>query len=206
MAKTQNILLLSKLGVKFCFNEQKYDYSKLKFIIVGDNPGNLEYQTNRFFIGPSGQELRRHFSENRLTNNFEEECIVFNKSYLHTSKTIQLELIKALIGTKLFEQIQEECAIEIATLANELQLPILIFGKSQLRPNLLFDAFWKKLNQEVINHELILVYNHPAPPYLKFKEEWDNYLMSCPILNNKELLFKIGQTNTLKINQLFKNY
>ena len=70
---------LDNLGIKYCFNEQNYDLPTLKFIIVGDNPGNIEYKENKFFIGPSGQVLREHFCSNELVGNFENECIIYNK-------------------------------------------------------------------------------------------------------------------------------
>ena len=53
--------------------------------------------------------------------------------------------LKDEIGQELFDNIQKYCAKQIAELSNELNLPILIFGKSNLGPNLLFDAFWQSI-------------------------------------------------------------
>jgi hypothetical protein len=196
--------LLEEKGVKYCFNEQEYDDEKLKFIIVGDNPGNREYIEKRFFIGPSGIELRKHFKENNLCSDFDAECKIFNKCYIHTTKTKDLENIIPIIGKELFNDIQIECANEIAYLSNKYKLPILIFGKSNIGKNLLFDAFWLALNKSIINKENILVFNHPAPPYFKFKEEWDGYKIRFEKESNLSLLKKIGSINTQIINNKYQ--
>lgn len=202
--KTTITNLLDEKGVKYCFNEQEYDDKKLKFIIVGDNPGNKEYIEKRFFIGPSGIELRKHFKENNLCHDFDVECRIFNKSFIHTTKTKDLETIIPIVGIELFEEIQIVCANEVAELSNRYSLPILIFGKSNLGKNLLFDVFWKILNQKTLNKENILVFNHPAPPYLKFKEEWDFYNRKLENETPLNLLKKIGTINTQIINNKYQ--
>ncbi len=195
---------LDKFGVKYCFNEQVYDFSKLKFIIVGDNPGNTEYKEQRFFIGPSGQELRRHFKSNGLSTDFDNECIIFNKTFIHTTKTVELEPILKQIGEKLFDDIQIYCAKEIAEISNKFDLPILIFGKSNIGPNLLFDGFWKAINQFTDNKEKLLVFNHPSPPYLQFDKEWDKYKNEFSTDSSLTLLKRIGLANSENINNKYK--
>lgn len=193
--------ILKEKKIPFCFNEQEYDYSKLKYIIVGDNPGNLEYTTNRFFIGPSGQVLRNHFLENGLIQNFDEECIVFNKTYIHTTKTEELTDIRDRIGYNLFNQIQEDYANEIIKISNEYKLPVLIFGISHIKPNRLFERFWITLKSKVSDTSKILVFKHPSHNH--FKNDWDLAVHIHPNLSPIELLFKIGRKNTDDINILF---
>lgn len=193
--------ILNEKNIPFCFNEQEYDYSKLKFIIVGDNPGNLELRTNRFFIGPSGQELRNHFLENGLIHDFDEECITFNKTYIHTTKTGQLTEIRDHIGYDLFNQIQVECANKIINISNEYKLPILIFGISHIKPNRLFERFWITLKSKISNTSKILVFKHPSHNH--FKNDWDLAVNIYPNLSPIELLFEIGRKNTDDINNLF---
>jgi hypothetical protein len=195
---------LDNLGIKYCFNEQKYHLPTLKFIIVGDNPGNTEYKENKFFIGPSGQELRKHFYSNELIGDFENECIIFNKTFIHTTKTADLEPIKIEIGHELFDNIQKYCAKQIAELSNELNLPILIFGKSNLGPNLLFDAFWKSILELVNEKRNILVFNHPSPPYLQFNKEWDKYKSALNYNSPLDLLKQIGSINNKLINNKYQ--
>lgn len=194
--------ILNEKNIPFCFNEQEYDYSKLKFIIVGDNPGNLEFRTNRFFIGPSGQELRNHFLENGLIHDFDEECIIFNKTYIHTTKTEQLTEIREQIGYDLFNQIQVECANEIIKISNEYRLPVLIFGISHIKPNRLFERFWITLKSNISDTSKILVFKHPSHNH--FKNDWDLAVHMYPNLSPIELLFEIGRKNKDDINNLFK--
>lgn len=196
--------ILVKKGVKYCLNELQYDPKKLKFIIVGDNPGNTEFREKRYFIGPSGQELRRHFRTNGFTSDFDNECIIFNKTFIHTTKTNELESIVNIIGKTLFDEIQKICALEIAKLSNTHNLPILIFGKSNIGPQLLFDSFWKNLVQATINKSNILVFNHPSPPYLQFDKEWDKYRDKFPTESPLSLLHKIGLINSENINNKYK--
>lgn len=201
--KLDLLKFLQEKNILFCFNEKKYDYSKLKYIIVGDNPGNVEYQTNRFFEGPSGQELRRHFKENVLVSNFDDECIIFNKTYIHTTKTKDLIEVRKKIGNQVFNSIQDQCANEVAKISNEYNLPILIFGKSQIRPNHLFETFWNKINMKVENKDIIFVFSHPSPPHFQFKNEWESEKEKNTTLNPFELLSLIGRTNAKQINSFF---
>jgi hypothetical protein len=193
--------ILIEKNIPFCFNEQEYDYSKLKYIIVGDNPGNLEYTTNQFFIGPSGQELRNHFLENGLIHDFDEECIIFNKTYIHTKKTEHLLKVRERIGYSLFDQIQEDCANEIIKISNEYKLPILIFGKNHIKPTRLFEKFWTSLSNGIDDTARIFVFKHPS--YNHFKNDWDMALELYPNLSPVELLFEIGKKNTEEITTLF---
>lgn len=205
MTKEELINKLDQLNVKYCFNNQEYDFDKLKFIIVGDNPGKTEFVENRFFIGPSGQELRKHFSNNNLSSDFDNECIIFNKTFIHTPKTKDLETIETTIGKDFFSEIQDLCAKEIADTANRLNLPILVFGKSYLQPDLLFDKFWKSLNTYTKNRESILVFNHPSPPYLQFEKEWNRFKGQLSYESSLDLLKQIGRINTEKINKKYKS-
>jgi len=193
---------LDEKGVKYCLNEQQYDYSKLRYIIVGDNPGLKEYKENRFFVGSSGQLLRKHFKENNLIGNFDKECIIFNKTIIHTEKTNELKGVIEKIGKELFQEIQRHCALEIAQISNELKIPILIFGKSQLGTNLLFEIFWKSLNESIENKKHILVYNHPS--HNNFSKEWTKYRNEFQSDSSNELLNRIGLKNAAIIKKKFK--
>lgn len=200
MTKTELIDKLDQLGVKYCFNEQGYSLDKLKFIIVGDNPGKTEYETNRFFIGKSGQDLRKHFKQNNLVSDFDNECMIRNKTFIHTRATNDLETTKDEIGTNIFDSIIENCVNEIAEISNKYNLPILIFGKSKIGPNQLFDKFWLLINQKV-KLSNILVFSHPA--YSRFEQEWNRYSNILTYSSNIDLLKQIGEKNTELINKKY---
>ncbi len=56
---------LDLLNVKCCFNNQEYNFDKLKFIIIGDNPWETEFDENIFYL-----------LSNNLSSNFDNECII----------------------------------------------------------------------------------------------------------------------------------
>ncbi|NRA13637.1 MAG: hypothetical protein HRT57_16975 [Crocinitomicaceae bacterium] len=197
MTKTELTNKLDQLDVKYCFNEQEYSNDKLKFIIVGDNPGKTEYETNRFFIGKSGQVLRNHFSKKNLVSDFDIECMIRNKTFIHTIATNDLEATRISIGTNIFDEIIENCVNEIAEISNKYNLPILIFGKSKIGPNLLFDKFWQLINQKAIPSN-ILVFSHPA--YSRFEQEWNRFSNILSYSSSLDLLKQIGEKNSGLIN------
>lgn len=181
------------MNLKFAFNLESKNFNSLKYIIVGDNPGKNEYEQNKFFIGDSGKKLRKHFKNNQLAENFEKETLLFNKTFLSTSKTNDLNDIKEEIGSENFDRILHFSAYEIANYSNNLNLPILIFGKSKLEKGKIFNPFWIKL-LELCNSDKIFVFSHPS--HDNFKSEWDEHRAKEKDKSNRELLNYIGQLNT----------
>jgi lipopolysaccharide biosynthesis protein len=59
---------------------------------------------------------------------------------------------------------------------------------------LLFDSFWKAINEFTIIKENILVFNHPS--YNHFFNEWYKYKIDLKIDSSKELLKEIGTINS----------
>lgn len=180
------------MSLKFAFNLKPIDHKKLKYIIVGDNPGKNEYERNKFFIGQSGTQLRNHFEQKGLATNFDEECIIFNKTFLSTDKTNDLEDVKNEVGSENFNRTLLYSAYEIANYSNNLNLPILLFGKSKLKNGKIFNPFWIKL-LELCKPDKIFVFSHPSNS--NFTKEWNKYRVLENDKNDKELLYYIGQLN-----------
>ncbi|PRX47310.1 uracil-DNA glycosylase family protein [Salegentibacter salegens] len=184
------------MSLKFAFNLAPIDHKKLKYIIVGDNPGKNEFEQNRFFIGQSGTQLRNHFKNKGLVENFDEECLIFNKTFLSTEKTNELQLVKEKIGEDTFNKTLLFSAFEIANYSNNLNLPILIFGKSKLAKGKIFHPFWSKL-LELCETDKIFVFSHPSNS--NFTKEWNKYRVIERDKDDVELLNYIGELNSRAI-------
>jgi len=192
--KDKLIEKLKSLNIPFVFNSQKYEIKNLKYIIVGDNPGKKECNEKKYFIGPSGQILRNHFKKFHIVTDFDNECIVFNKTFIYTEKTKELKNI----DKEILNETQDYCATEISKLSNEKQIPILIFGKSNICKGELFEKFWTRLFKEVIDKKNILVFSHPS--YGNFSKEWKKIdKEGITFQNDNEKLIKIGVRNLTTI-------
>lgn len=201
MKKEELTKALDQLNIKYCFNNMDYDKDKLRFIIVGDNPGKAEYQENKYFVGQSGKQLRKQFLEHGLCSDFDVECMTYNKTFIHTTSTNALNETVSVNHKDLLEETQSYTAKEIAKTANKFNLPILVFGKGHLKPNKLFDTFWRSINIHTENKSNILVFNHPA--YSNFNRELNKYKKQLTFETNLELLFQIGRINTDIIQKAF---
>ena len=60
----------------------------------------------------------------------------------------------------MFNEIQIKSAQQILETAKEYALPILVFGKTEIRKNGVFSEFWKELNKS--EDANIYVFNHPS--------------------------------------------
>lgn len=64
--------------------------SKIKYILVGDNPGIEEQMNGSYLYGTAGKKVREFFTETGLVTDFEEEVLIFNKTPLFTKRTKHL--------------------------------------------------------------------------------------------------------------------
>ncbi|MGA3677840.1 hypothetical protein [Lysinibacillus agricola] len=79
----------------FVFNKDLEDInlSKVKYILVGDNPGYKEQKAGRYLIGDAGKNARDFFENEGLINDFNKEVLVLNKTFLFTKITDDLDVI-----------------------------------------------------------------------------------------------------------------
>lgn len=173
----------------FVFNENlnKIDFNKIKFIIVGDNPGKEEKEEKIYFIGISGKILRNFFKEKLNIEFFCKKSVIFNKTPYHTSSTEEL----TNINKELIEESMKVTAETINKISEKLNLPILIFGKSKLKNT--FKPFLKE-----INYDFVYIYSHPS--YGNLSREWNKFVKKNAINGDKlEQFFKLGKENADKI-------
>ncbi len=152
--------------VDIVFNMKSYDFCKIKYIVVGDNPGKTEKEKKEYFVGNSGKDLRKFFKNNEIVSNFEEECMVFNKTFIYTSETKKLKSLKKE-DTNTFNKILEFNAKQIVSYSELLNVPILVFGSpikemEKEKDKYLFFQFWKKLSELITKDDKVFAYYHPS--------------------------------------------
>lgn len=169
------------------------------FIIVGDNPGDEEYEQNRYFVGSAGKHLRDHFEENSLCKDFDSQCILYNKTFISTTTTKELEDIKSKLNEEEFNRIQKFVAIQVSNLSNSLNLPVLIFGKSKMTNGGVFSTFWTEITSRIKDKNNLLVFGHPSHGH--FSREWNESKDKISYNSNLDLLKKIGKYNREQIEE-----
>ncbi len=112
--------------VHFVYNKDLDNLVKedIKYILVADNPGNIEAQHERYLIGPAGLAARVYF-ERAMVSDFKKEVIVLNKTPIYTSITDKLENLK-----EQSQESQEYMVNLIVELSLLLNAPIIISGYS----------------------------------------------------------------------------
>lgn len=192
--RIQEILAISRQkGIVDVQNTQKCSPEDIKYLIVGDNPGINELIQRKYFVGKSGQDLKKHFETKKLIQDFYKECLIFNKTILHTGQTHQLDGVKSLLGEELFNEILVLSAQHVVSVQRKLNVPILIFGLSELKEGKMLYPFWKTLMSEIADKELVFLFKHPSRDH--FVRQWEEEKLKNPEMNAEQLLRHIGRTN-----------
>lgn len=153
------------------FNEdlKKLKTDEIRYIVLGDNPGNNEKDLNRYFVGKSGIALRSLF-EAKLVEKFSSEVLVLNKTSFPSTTT--KELWNMVFSNKiecLFIKDQVYMAHFLKELNEILEIRILIFGtpknyesigitNTETTPFATFFKYLRKFN----SFENIFFFNHPS--------------------------------------------
>lgn len=141
------------------YKEKKEDWDQyvkgIKYIFVGDNPGDEEEQNNVYFCekGKTGKNIR-HFTKDFLALDWDKDIFAINKSLVHTKKTADLKHAET-----------DESQELVANLINEITKEnvnccVCIFGVDSYQSDY-FIVFFDKLK---IDSELHLYY-HPSRRY-----------------------------------------
>lgn len=163
---------------EYCLNSQVYNIEEIDYIVVGDNPGREEFCKKEYFIGPSGQALRKCLIKYLYDdNNRKESRLLFrNKTVIYTDTTAKLHHFRNRDLT-LFNKLQTECAAEILDLSNG-RIPILIFGVSNI-----FVPFWRAIQSSKVAYS----YYHPSRNHLNRQLKG--------IEQNKDAFLALGRSN-----------
>ena len=162
-----------KVNYEFVFNEENIsrDSSKIKAIIVMDNPGREEKDQKKYLVGNAGKAFNKVF---KLIGIKREEILIFNKSSISTPATGDLNKIYLHNDLKkLFIEEQEITAKTIFEIRNLLNVPLLIHGyASYLKGEKIFIEneksnrplyiFFKELKMERNAKEFTYFYKHSS--------------------------------------------
>ncbi len=109
----------------FVFNNdlKKLKKEDVKYILIGDNPGNIEADKKKYLVGPAGISARIFF-ERYFVNNFTKEILVLNKTPIYTNVTDGLKKIDELI----LQETQKYIVLVITMLYKLLKKPVIISG------------------------------------------------------------------------------
>jgi len=150
------------------FDEVTID-SDIKLILVADNPGRREQaaENRRYLVGPSGKIANKFFRGNpSLGIDFAKNVIIFNKTPIHSARTIELRELCRMDKTILaaLGKSQESMASLLFEFHKALSCPVWITGYSEMRKNGLFEVYTEKLKELYAdNKELykqLFIYRH----------------------------------------------
>ncbi|MFE6167745.1 hypothetical protein ACFVP8_07645 [Viridibacillus arvi] len=171
----------------FVFNEnlEDIDLNKVKFILVGDNPGYEEQKVGQYLIGSAGQSARDFFKNASLINNFKDEVLVLNKTFLFTKRTKELDDI--YYNSELKEE-HRECMREIEKFMAQLVFDIHT-DYPRVQPIIIGFAGCKS-----------------GDSWLRTTKDESNYLKNNTLPYFFEELIKLYNTNRLKKPLILKHF
>lgn len=136
---------------------------KVRYILVGDNPGKEERKAGRYLVGMAGKGARRFFEEtSKLVTSFDKEIMVLNKTPVFTPATLDLGNLTEM--RELLEESQRYMGGLMIRLQKRLGCPLWITGFSGCRTtqgkwNLKpvktrpLAVFFQSLREEALNQE-----------------------------------------------------
>jgi hypothetical protein len=152
---------LEKLGnIPFVFPDQllTQDLSKVKVILVGDNPGAKEMKYKEFFSkrGSAGKIAHAFFDGVFGQESFAETVLVLNKTLFHTNRTNELRAqFKTPEMQQLLVESQHLLAQFILEFLQQKNIPVIIVGFSEMDG--LFREFFQALAFTPQNDNIALV-------------------------------------------------
>ena len=181
----------------FIYNEKLDDINEndnIKYIWIQDNPGYNEMLQNRYAIGASGKAGQNFMKNEGLTEDFDREVIVLNKSPIHTKVTAVLSKLK---NRDIQDETQKYMAKAIFNVHNIFECDLWILGISNL--NGIFGTFSKDMEKlyknSSLNKKMFLYYHFSQGQFKKAynleantlgTDDTDKILESIGIKNRKK--------------------
>lgn len=166
--------------------------SKIKYILVADNPGKKEKEEGCYLSknGSAGHAAREFF-RSKLGKDFDSEILVLNKSPIYTETTSGLKSWEARFPEKTISESQEHMASLLLALMRTIpEAEVWIIGVSEMCPTKIFRYFTKKLLRDATLEEMTRI------SYFKhFSRNWFFRDLSL----TKDEIIKIGKEELLKV-------
>lgn len=183
-------------GIVYNTNLDEVDnHSKIKYIIVGDNPGKNEQMEEKYLTGQAGKLARGFFAKHNLVENFDEEVIVLNKTPIHTKSTGDLKTLSEY--SSLCDDTQEYMAELCFKLHKRFNCELWIVGMSNMIG--LFSSFADKITalyeEESKLWDKVYCYQHFS--FNCFQTQFNKFGGNDS--NVEEKLHEIGVMNKKKI-------
>ena len=181
----------------FIYNEKLDDINEndnMKYIWIQDNPGYNEMLQNRYAIGASGKAGQNFMKNEGLTEDFDREVIVLNKSPIHTKVTAVLSKLK---NRGIQEETQRYMAKAIFTVHNIFECDLWILGISNLKG--IFGTFSKDMEKlyknSALNKKMFLYYHFSQG---QFKKAYNLEVSTLGTDDPDKILESIGIKNRKK--------
>ena len=181
----------------FIYNEKLDDINEndnIKYIWIQDNPGYNEMLQNRYAIGASGKAGQNFMKNEGLTEDFDREVIVLNKSPIHTKVTAVLSKLK---NRDIQDETQKYMAKAIFNVHNIFECDLWILGISNL--NGIFGTFSKDMEKlyknSSLNKKMFLYYHFSQG---QFKKAYNLEVNTLGTDDTDKILESIGIKNRKK--------
>ncbi len=169
--------------------------SKIKYILIADNPGQEEKAQTKYLVGKAGKIARKFFLEQNLADDFDNEVVVLNKTPIHTKATE--DLFSGHINPNLMNETQRFMADLAFSLHQIFHCDLWITGLSEL--NNLFRPFSEQLKANYINKPLkAKVYFFKHFSYNQFIIDYNKYSSNEDVQTRLQHIGNINKKNIME--------
>jgi len=172
------------------FNRNLKKITKLRYILVADNPGVTEQYEECYLVGKAGKTARNIFKNNSLVSDFDEEVAVLNKTFIHTKSTLDLKKLKDF--KFLFENSEKFMANLAVDMLESTEAELWITGCSELGEKKLFAEYQKTLKSRCVQNPALKerIFFYPHFSFGNFSKNLNSVLSQNPGMSVKEALKK----------------
>ncbi|WP_419957318.1 hypothetical protein [Psychrobacillus psychrotolerans] len=197
-------------NLKFVYNQNldRLENNEIKYILVGDNPGENELNQNKYFVGEAGLIAKWFFKSELNITSFEDEVLILNKTPIHSKTTNDLNDFYPEYLEVMMES-QKYMANLIYKLQKILECRIIIVGSGGCRNS----GFWDFQAQTNKNQKSLAFFYLEIKSLAQNDRDFAGKLFNFPhfsvmqfpryLVNNVE---NVEELNENKIFEIGENY